>query len=323
MSQLQALAQLYQKSVAFFLEEGPLRRECVLWREQPKKPTSVEIEAHFLHLCEQYQNLEVWCGESTQSTLPRFEAQTERFGYEQAETLAFTTRKTMGLGDHPGSALLNVLEEQYFVKIFHLEFEPSGCAASTLSEAFGDGILLNSNNVRWRRNFDLAHELFHLLTWDALPGNQEKPSVPSEQEEKWATCFASHLLMPEESVRLALKPYVHENQLDYDDIFDIARQFDVSVEAMFWRLHFLYDRKEKTKQDIERSKQMLDTCEKRESDTPPVRPARFRALAIKALRAGEMSLGRFAEYMGISRGEANAYLIKDPEGRQDVKVNLA
>ncbi|AMV35428.1 hypothetical protein VN12_25280 [Pirellula sp. SH-Sr6A] len=54
------------------------------------------------------------------------------------------------------------------VKIFFLDFEPSGTAACSLFERFRSEILLNSRIVNRRRNFDLAHELFHLLTWNVF-----------------------------------------------------------------------------------------------------------------------------------------------------------
>ena len=50
-----------------------------------------------------------------------------------------------------------------FVKVFHLPLEPTGTAASTYGEAFGMAVLLNSSHVAWRRNFDLAHELFQQI----------------------------------------------------------------------------------------------------------------------------------------------------------------
>ena len=32
-----------------------------------------------------------------------------------------------------------------------------------------DVVLINRREVEGRRHFDLAHELFHILTWDAMP----------------------------------------------------------------------------------------------------------------------------------------------------------
>src|ERR671922_105144 len=32
-----------------------------------------------------------------------------------------------------------------------------------------DAVLINRREIAGRRHFDLAHELFHVLTWDAMP----------------------------------------------------------------------------------------------------------------------------------------------------------
>ncbi|MHB0999842.1 MAG: hypothetical protein ACYC27_11415 [Armatimonadota bacterium] len=53
---------------------------------------------------------------------------------------------------------------------------------------------------------------------------------------------------------------------------------------------------------IEALHQRADIFETRQSDIPvSTRPNRFRALAIKALVNGDISTGRCAEYLGISR----------------------
>ena len=37
-------------------------------------------------------------------------------------------------------------------------------------------ILVNRREPTGRRNFDLAHELFHLLTWDSMPPDRVEPT---------------------------------------------------------------------------------------------------------------------------------------------------
>src|SRR5690606_5159555 len=119
-------------------------------------------------------------------------------------------------------SLLSTLEEICRVKVFHLPFEPSGTAACSLSDRFGAAVLLNSNNIRWRRNFDLAHELFHLLTWNIFRQGEYLKKV-SDKEEQCANKFASNLLMPQEPLRLAIASQRDgKNVLDYDDLFEIA-----------------------------------------------------------------------------------------------------
>ncbi len=328
LSQLRSLALAYSRSVSFFMSDAPLPKEVVLWREQPSEGAS-DIEVQFLRLCEQYHNLEMWTKEKGPVRLPVADVDTEkdRFGYPQAEELAKSIRRELQLGDHPAHALLNILEENCGVKIFHLEFEPTGTAASTFSETFGPAVLLNARNCRWRRNHDLAHELFHLATWRLFRGSDqaiEGPAQPTKREESLATCFARHLLMPSEPVRTAVNARMNAGKVRFEDLFDIARVFDVSIESLLWHLHFLYGRSkaetDKTQEDITRAKALAPVFEDRSQAPVPTRPPRFQALAIKALRRGEISVGRCAEYLNMSRQQVMKYIEQEATDDEEIQV---
>ena len=72
-------------------------------------------------------------------------------------------------------------------------------------------------------------------------------------------------------------------------------------------MHSVFNRKrEDTEHDVEVCRAFRETVDVREDTTPPQLPARFRALATRALRDGELSIGRAAEYLGISRQQAMA-----------------
>ncbi|MFO7956461.1 MAG: XRE family transcriptional regulator [Candidatus Brocadiia bacterium] len=327
LSQLQMLAEVYRRSLSFFLAEGALPQEAVLWREEPTAEAAA-LEAEFLKLCEQYHNLEVWCDDRVLSSLPEVTDGRDEFTYGEAEALACKVRGDLQLGDRPGHELLRVLEEVCGVKVFHREFQPTGTAASTRSETFGHAVLLNAANVRWRRNFDLAHELFHLLTWDVFRSGREAAStVAGEDEEKLATCFARHLLMPADAVRVAVGRRTTNGKVSFEGLYDIARQFDVSVDALLWHMHFLYgrtpDEEETTRQQIERVKRLGREYGQRDDTRPPKWPARYHALAVRALRRGEMSIGRFAEYLEISRQEAMTYIEREAEDEEEIQLTPA
>ena len=327
LSQLQALATVYQRSVAFFLAEGSIPQEIVLWRERPEVGAE-EVETHFLRLCECYHNLEVWTNEAVPVSLPEVERgrTAESFSYRDAEGLAKKVRDELSLGDRPALSLPSVLEEVCRVKVFHLDFAPAGTAASSRSETFGAAVLLNRGNKRWRRNFDLAHEFFHLLTWQVFRQgvSPETTSVfPSQQEEKLSTCFASNLLMPMDALRVAVHSKTQEGKFTYEDLFDVARQFDVSTEALVWRMSLmglLQTSQDESKSVIDRAKALAPMLEERDDTKLSPRPERFRALAIKALRRGAISTGRFAEYLGIGRKEAMKYVEQETAEDEEVPV---
>jgi Zn-dependent peptidase ImmA (M78 family) len=323
LSQLQKLAELYQRSVSFFLDSGPIASEpVVVWRMRPERDAE-SIEVKFLRLCEQYHNLETWTGEHAAVLLPIASQSRNQFRYGDAEELAKLVRRDLQLGDRPAQCLLPVLEEACGVKVFHLEFEPSGTAASALSQTFGAAILLNAKNARWRRNYDLAHELFHLLTWKAFHPGGDTSCDP--YEEKLANCFAADLLMPTEPFRTAIHSRICDGKISFASLFDVAREFDVSIDSVMWRMHFLYrdkSKSEQTKQEIEQAKHQAPMLEERDSPKPHEWPERYRSLAIKALHRGELAIGRFAEYLNISRQEAMRFVAQEVSDGEEVQVAL-
>ena len=325
LSQLTALARAYRRPVSFFFASGPLPKETVLWRQRPQAEAE-EIEQTFLRLCGQFHNLEMWCGSKATTELPFAPADKAKLGFPLAEELAKQVRRELALGERPGLALLRELEERCGVKVFHHDFEPTGTAACALGDSFGPAVLLNSKNARWRRNFDLAHELFHLLTWHVRRGGADSAAECSADEERFADAFASNLLMPGDAVRSAVNSRLVDHKLSMDSIFEIAREFDVSLEALLWRLHWIYRHKQdepKTRHDIEVAKSRSKLLEERDQEQPPARPARFRALALTALQRGELAIGRFAEYMAISRREAMGYIEQESAGDEAIELASA
>jgi Zn-dependent peptidase ImmA (M78 family) len=310
--------------VAFFFAEGlPAEEPRVLWRMRPQvNPEAIELR--FLRLCEQYHNLEMWCDERAAASLPRAAGDPARFTCDDSEELAKHVRRELQLGDRPGQCLLAVLEEVCAVKIFHLEFEPSGTAASTVSDTFGAAILLNAGSDRWRRNHDLAHELFHLLTWFLLHPASNGPMAAGEWQEKLATSFAANLLMPSDSFRSAVNSRARNGKIAFESLFDIAREFDVSIESVLQRMHIVYNpgqaHTDRTMREIEQAKRLTPLLGDRESSKPLPWPARYRALAVKALRRGEISIGRFAEYLSLSRHEAMRFVEQEAPDGEEVQV---
>lgn len=324
LGQLKQLSQAYRRSVSFFLSDEASPAECVLWRQRPEAPSAEELQATLLQFAENYHTLEALCEDHSALDLPNVSESEELFGYSDATRLAREVRSLLGLGDRPGQTLLRVVEEACGIKVFHLDFEPTGSAACSLSERFGAAVLLNAKSARWRRNFDLAHELFHLLTWKVFRHDGgEQPESPDDREEKFATCFARNLLLPEEVFREAVEDRRRgTGRLDTDGLLEIAREFDVSVEAVLWQIGFVYNvPSEKVKQQIEAVGAQAVSREVREQDAPPCRPLRYQSLARQALRKGLISAGTFAEYAGVSRRDAMKLVEQD--AAEDVQIEFA
>lgn len=306
LAHLERLAQAHGRPMSWFLDSVDSATNVVLWRKRPESDdVAAAIEGRFLKLCSWYQNLESWCDEQRPSMLPDASGDRSSFGWADVQRLANTVRNQLDLGQRPAFSLLNVLENTCAIRVFQLAFEPTGTAACTRSDDAGMAILLNASSKRWRRNFDLAHELFHLLTWRIFRAGDSAREA-SRTEEQFADKFASCLLMPEDALREAVGTAEKSGGgLKHAELFDIARQFDVSIEALLWRAHGVFGRsREDTERDIAVCEGLRAIFDVREDVKPQELPERYRALALRALRDGELSVGRAAEYLGMSRREA-------------------
>lgn len=313
-SQLSVLAEVYRKSIEFFLTDQPITTEAMLWRERPSDEGVVkETEARFTQLCEQYRKLEKLIGETKEVELPRIDIKADQFTYREANFLAEKVQKEFGLGDIPSASLKQTLEEKYYVKIFNLSFP--GSAISRLSPAFGPAILLNKDNKLWRRNFDLAHELFHILMWHIFRGKDNTNIEPTDREQQFANAFASRLLLPTDVIKNRIESAINENhEISFEALDEIAREFGVSLDALMWRLLYLYNKPvEQIEKYIAHAKSIMDNLPKRKSDEPEELPERYWRLATKALREGKLSLMRFAKYVDISYKDAQKYLLEDKD----------
>jgi len=316
-SQLSKLAEVYRRAVEFFLTDELPPKELMLWRAAPNNEEEIKkTEAKFRQLCEQYHNLEVLTGEVRKVRLPEPDVdKPEEFTFWQAESFARKVQNQFCLGDIPSSSIKRVLEERYYVKIFHLAF--SGSAISMFSPKFKYAVLLNMDRTtkQWRRNFDLAHELFHLLTWNIFTACRLQSTQPTEDEEKLANAFASQLLMPEDALRERIDLRKNEQgEIKLDHLDDIAREFGVSLDALVYRIANLFRiQKQDTEKYRDSAKKLAKFHKPRESENQETLPERYCDLALRALREGKLSLMQFAKYMGISYKKAQEYLMDDED----------
>jgi len=321
-SQLSSLADVFRKPIEFFLTEKLPTEDIMLWRDPPPHDQEAKkTEAEFRQLCQHYHKLEVLLEEVRRVQLPNSEVKrAEDFDYRQAERLAEKTQRDFLLGDIPSTSLRQTLEEKFYVKIFHLNFR--GSAISIKSPEFNYAILLNKNDKLWRRNFDLAHELFHLLTWDLFRQDGAAKNQHSDIEEKFANAFASKLLLPTDSVRYKIEERGQEGKVSFEALDEVAREFGVSLEALLWRMLYLYNKQvPEIEKDIERAGKLKENRPSRKSDEPDKLPERYCTLAIRALNEGKLSMMQFAKYMGLSYKKAQKYLTEDEDFR-DEKISI-
>jgi len=172
----------------------------VLWRVLPSSEAEIK-EARFLKHCKEYALLEDLSGTTRSGHFPQKEVDPQLLDFGNVPKLADDIRREFGLGERPAASLEKTLEDQYGVKVWYDDLD-EGSAAATIGD-FGPAILMNRNEAPWRRNYNFAHELFHLITWNDIPPGQLQEnkdlweklmelSKPHEIEWIWIRGHAGH-----------------------------------------------------------------------------------------------------------------------------------
>lgn len=299
----------------------------VAWRKRPEAGAAIE-EARFLEFCENYRLVEAWTQQGSEAVLPSIKRPQGAPSFEWASAEAARVRDSLSLGRLPAASLLRTLEEQCGVKVFFLP-DLHGSAASACG-SFGKAIALNADEVPWRRNFSLAHELFHLLTWGFLsPKKADTVTTWPDRIEQLADVFASALLLPADALLEHIKQpkEAYKHQVPLRRLIDVARAFDVSTAALLWRLVSLGHMKKAIVEGL-----LADSSFLREDSaafgplSPPERlPSRFLRLLETAYLKGEVSVGRVAEMLGQSLPETRQQLLQLEEDKSGAErlVRLA
>ena len=217
----------------------------------------------------------------------------------QAEQLG----RTLELGAVPAEPLADRIETRLKIPVFFVDIDTSrfGDAISGAMCNLEDlrVILVNRNETEGRRNYDLAHELFHALTWDALPPSHRESNATTlgnrgRRAEQLANNFAAALLMP----RAVLEASVDRTQSQEPDVrrlVELAARLRVTSAALAWRLFNLEWINAQTRVRLADERQVT-------SDTP--RPKRYSSWFVgslhRAIDAGTLSPRKAAKALAIS-----------------------
>lgn len=317
-------ARIYFCSVDYLLGTQPEKEVTfhLLWRrdvpEDPGRQAQVEKRVHYLaeqcHWLSGVLHLRDEAGFKFVNV-----TKNDISTYSRVDALAQRVRKLLDLGKRPALSLKETLEQDWEVKIFYESLSEAGSAASMLHPEYGAIIIINADEAPWRRNYDLAHELFHLITWDIVTLEELEDSFFFEDIEKKANRFASTLLLPSEEIKSELLNRQNvSGQITTADFVDVARDFGVSTQALAFRLKNIglisFDSaqniaKDPSVQSISQSLRWKDWGERPKSEL-------LIDLAIKGLRKAFISRGKFAELCDIPRHKIDEFI--EEEG----KLNL-
>ena len=259
-----------------------------------------------------YRELGFQQGEPTQWLAQKLSL-TSRSSFEDAQDAAEALGTEWHLGNRPAEVLQSAMEEHLGSLVLHVD-APAGVSGAALHMPGLNAVLVNRREPEGRRSFDLAHELFHLLTWDAMRPDRVDPVGPRSQGrtrriEQLAENFAAALLMPAATLRERWGARSASTDV-HDWLNTTAADFRVSAVACMWRLH---NRECLSAAELERIDQQRLVANGRRPDAVP-RVRRFSAPYVRRLAtgldAGRLSVKRAASLLAMSIVEL-AELLQD------------
>lgn len=165
--------------------------------------------------------------------------------FAQATAMGELVARKLDLGPIPALRLNEKVETDLEIPVLFVDEKEAGNRVSGAMCRLPElaVILINRHESVARRNFDLAHELFHAMTWDKMePPHREsfEPTLGAKigkdkhmRVERLADNFAAGLLMPRESIEKVIRS---ADVSDVSHLTEVAAIFEVTPVSLGYRL---------------------------------------------------------------------------------------
>jgi Zn-dependent peptidase ImmA (M78 family)/transcriptional regulator with XRE-family HTH domain len=208
------------------------------------------------------------------------------------------------LGDVPAQRLAEVMERDLDILVLMVAPNHSGVSGAACRLPELDVVLINRDEVPGRRHFDLAHELFHILTWEAMPPVHVEEATETggaSRIEQLANAFASAVLMPARIVKAAADwRALHGNAL-VAQLKATADHLEVTATALLWRLVSLDLLERSDARAVPaHALRFNGRAAKPQGNTPPLFSKRFVEIVARAVEQGRVSIRKIASLLGLS-----------------------
>lgn len=226
---------------------------------------------------------------------------TEQSTYEDARAAAEALGREWSLGEIPVLRLETRLRERIGALVLYVDAPGAISGAACLLPNLST-ILINRRELEGRRHYDLAHETFHLLTWEQMPPAHAETEIPrrgkGQRVEQLADNFASALLMPERT--LTPKWKARENLEIHRWLNETASELLVTAVALKWRLVQLDWLGKADLLDIQDSKLVANGRPRKEQRVPKLFSTEFVQCLHEAVLKGEISVRRTASLLEMT-----------------------
>jgi Zn-dependent peptidase ImmA (M78 family)/DNA-binding XRE family transcriptional regulator len=224
---------------------------------------------------------------------------TERSSFEEAQAAGEALVSDWDLGEIPAQNLSKVVEDRLKILVLYVD-APVGISGAACQLPQFNTILINRREPDGRRNYDFAHEIFHILTWSAMPPRpydqaDKVEGTKAKRVEQLANNFAAALLMPSAS----LKPRWEKrgDQDLHDWLNETASELLVTSDALYWRLRQIGWLTQAASLEINRDRLTWNGRSPSAQTLPKLFSRRFVERLQWALDRGELSVRRAAELL--------------------------
>lgn len=205
------------------------------------------------------------------------------------------------LGEVPATGLIEVMERELGTLVLMVD-APHGVSGAACRLPELDTVIVQRREVEGRRNFGLAHELFHILTWDAMPPERSEEiwETGGNRLEQLANDFAAAVLMPASTLE---QPSGWASLAGEDLIAQlnaVADKLRVTSSALRWRLASLGKLKPVVARSLPEDALLNNGHKVANGATPALFSRRFVEVVALAIEAGYVSVRRVASLLGVA-----------------------
>ena len=225
--------------------------------------------------------------------------------FEVAQARAEQLRAELELGPEPGHTLLDKVERVLDIPVLMVDadvFAEGSISGATCHLDEMSCILINRRESEARRAYNLAHELFHALTWEAMePDRRESDTIEDRNSagrkriEQLANNFAAALLMPRTSIHQLVN---QENRSDVAHLREAASTLGVSYQALAWRLSNMNLIDDKAFNQLAHSHQLAVPVA-----TPKLYSPSFARMLHEAIDKGRVSARKVSKTLRLDLGQ--------------------
>jgi Zn-dependent peptidase ImmA (M78 family)/DNA-binding XRE family transcriptional regulator len=222
---------------------------------------------------------------------------TSKSTFEDAMAAGEHVAADLELGRVPAQRLPEVMEQKLGILVLMVDaIDRVSGAACRLPDL--DAVIINRHEVAGRRHFDLAHELFHIMTWDTMPPEhiEEATEISRNRVEQLANNFASAVLMPAPALERFGVPGTDKVKW----LNATADALEVTATALKWRMVAL------GRLDQAQAKAVPDAALRNNghkdvrNEPPPLFSKQFMEVIALAIKQGQISARKAADVLDLS-----------------------